>query len=785
MGERLGVFGIRHHGPGSAASLLAALEAFEPARVLIEGPPEANALIPLASAPGMRPPLAILTYPASEPEHARFFPFAEFSPEWCAMRWANERGVAACFIDLPMPKSEKRRGEASETRHDDGDADASERAPAEADEPELDPGCESGSDAPVGQIHRDPLTALAVAAGHSDGEAWWNAIVEQSEHAPAVFDAILDAMAALREASEEGVADRKRASDDERREAFMRQQIRAALSEVEGRVAVVCGAWHAPALESDRSATQDRAVLKGYKKASKVEACWVPWTDPRLAAMSGYEAGVVSPGWYSHLWRMFESDASARSIESVARWQGLVARALRQADIDAATSSVIDATRLAIGLASIRGHAVPGLREMHDASLAALCAGHESRLRVVENRLVVGDRVGVVDDAAPQPPLLADLQRQQRRLRLEPSAEAKDVALDLRTAAGMAKSELFWRLQLIDVEWGYLVDASAGRGTFREIWRLEWTPELSVKLAEAVVWGATIEQASRHAASQKAVQLDSPTELATLVRTCLMASIEDSAQLAIRALQELAVEVGSRLGDLMSATPRLIEVIRYGTAREMPLGPLRRLIDHIIVEVATCLVHVCCGIDDEEATALAKVLRDFDVGVELLDDAVRSEQWQRGLAGLCDHDGAAPRLRGLALRILHDRGAREIETTARLLSLALSPSVPIDEAGQWLEGFLAGSGDVLLHDPALLAAVDEWIVAQSPEVFLEILPMLRRGFCEFDATLRRRMLREVEEGLAAGSREVTADRDDASGAEAFRRAEPLLREILGLPVVDS
>jgi len=48
----LTVFGIRHHGPGSARALAAELAAFVPDVVLIEGPPEADAVVHLAADPG-------------------------------------------------------------------------------------------------------------------------------------------------------------------------------------------------------------------------------------------------------------------------------------------------------------------------------------------------------------------------------------------------------------------------------------------------------------------------------------------------------------------------------------------------------------------------------------------------------------------------------------------------------------------------------------------------------------------------------------------------------------
>src|ERR671919_2574151 len=94
------VLGIRHHGPGSARSVLAELDRVRPDVVLVEGPPEASSLIRLAADPAMRPPVALLVYAPEEPRVATFFPMADFSPEWVALRWALEHGIPARFIDL-------------------------------------------------------------------------------------------------------------------------------------------------------------------------------------------------------------------------------------------------------------------------------------------------------------------------------------------------------------------------------------------------------------------------------------------------------------------------------------------------------------------------------------------------------------------------------------------------------------------------------------------------------------------------------------------------------------
>ncbi len=64
------VLGVRHHGPGSARSVRRALEAIAPDVVLVEGPPDADALIPLLNHAEMVPPVALLVY---RPETAARF----------------------------------------------------------------------------------------------------------------------------------------------------------------------------------------------------------------------------------------------------------------------------------------------------------------------------------------------------------------------------------------------------------------------------------------------------------------------------------------------------------------------------------------------------------------------------------------------------------------------------------------------------------------------------------------------------------------------------------------
>lgn len=188
------LLGVRHHGPGSARAVRAALAAARPAVVLIEGPPEADALVPLAADEDMRPPVALLAHAVDEPGRSAFWPLAEFSPEWVAIRWALEHGVPARFIDLPAThtlawgsEGEEQREEGE--RKDGGEGDGT-------DGPVSDP-------APDADVRVDPLAVLARTGGYDDPERWWEDVVEHRGAGQgdvfAPFEVLEEAMGALRE----------------------------------------------------------------------------------------------------------------------------------------------------------------------------------------------------------------------------------------------------------------------------------------------------------------------------------------------------------------------------------------------------------------------------------------------------------------------------------------------------------------------------------------------------------------------------------------------------------
>src|SRR5215470_2389142 len=476
------VYGIRHHGPGSARSVRAALAGQRPDVVLIEGPPEADELVALAAEEDMRPPVALLGYVPGEPQLAAFWPFAVFSPEWQAIRYALDAGIPVRFCDLPAAHQLALRG-------------------AREDEP---------------RQRSDPVSDLAAAAGYDDPERWWEDVVEHVP-GPAVFDALAEAIAIVR------ADDGDPGSRDAVREAYMRRVLRRTAREGFERIAVVCGAWHVPALRQMPSVASDDRLLRGLPKV-KAAMTWVPWTYGRLSYASGYGAGIRSPGWYDHL---FSSPG-----QPVERWLARAAAVLRADGVPASSAHVIESVRLAAALAALRGRPLAGLEEVTEAAGAVLCEGSDLLVALIQRRLVVGERLGAVPPATPMVPLQRDLTDQQRRLKLRPEVmgpEPRDYDLDLRKPNDLARSRLLYRLALLDVPWGATQQGRTRNiGTFRESWQLTWRPELDLALIEASMWGSTVEAAATQRALSIADSAPALDELTALTERCLLADLGDA-----------------------------------------------------------------------------------------------------------------------------------------------------------------------------------------------------------------------------------------------------------------
>jgi hypothetical protein len=590
--------------------------------------------------------------------------------------------------------------------------------------------------------------------------------------------------------------DGRYAEREARREAYMRQRIRAALKRGRERVAVVCGAWHAPTLRWPLPpAAADVRTLRGMPRRKAI-LTWVPWTHQRLASVTGYGAGVASPGWYHHLW--------VAPDRPIVRWLARVAAVLRTRDLPVSSAHVIEAVRLAETLASLRGRPLAGLTEVTEATRAVLCDGDELAVRYITDHLVVGQALGSVNEGVPTVPLEADLVRTCRTLRVRREAAVRFHDLDLRRPIDQARSQLFHRLRLLGLGW--IVPAESGvqsQGTFRETWESRWEPEYSVAIVEASVWGTTVASAAT-ARVQKIIDEGSLVELTSAVERCLLAELPRALDQLLATLADKAA-LDADVVHLMDALPALARAERYGDVRKTDTRALRKVSEVLVVRICAGLRQAVASLDAENAAAMRRRIDAVNAAIGLLSESAddvddvpdepvearpstssgrrHSEssrrpdprtRWLQTLATMIDRTDVHGLLLGRIVRLLLD--ADELTDVPVRLERALSGGVPAADKAAWVDGFFTDGALLLIHDAELRRLLDEWVNQLDEAQFVDMLPLLRRTFGTFAPAERQAIAERIALGTKDRDRQPPEEVDLELAAPALATVDLILGE---------
>jgi hypothetical protein len=721
--------GIRHHGPGSARNVKEFLEATRPDIVLVEGPPEADAILQWSNDTSLQPPVAILIYEVDNLRHSVFYPFAEFSPEWQAIRYAYEHNVPVRFMDMPVTHVFALRN---------------------AEDPDTVPQEFSG----------DPLSKLAKAAGNSNVDNWWEKMFEHRTNSEQVFEAVSEAMHAVRE-----ITTPDKDPNERLREAWMRKIIRQAQKEMYTEIAVICGAWHVPALTTMPSQKEDNDLLKGLPKV-KVECTWIPWTYERLSFYSGYGAGVKSPGWYDHIWQFPHDDGT--------RWMAKVAQLFRTKEMDTSVAHIIEAVRLAQSLAALREHPRAGLEELNEATLSVLCNGESILMQLIKDELIVGNKIGSVPSDIPKPPLQSDIERLQKKLRLPATADWKDYILDLRKENDLERSILLHRLQLLELPWAEKTDVSS-KGTFKEQWRLQWDPAFIIEIIDKGIYGNTVEAAASAYVKHLATGAASLKVLCELLENAIPAELPQAVASLIRQVSNQSAATGDVI-QLMEVIPPLVSISRYGNVRKTDAALVSDIATGMITRICISLPGACTGIADEAAQILLQLFLQMNNAVNMLQEPDITTQWQQTLHQISTGSNTSPVIAGYSTRLLADYKLFNSEQLVQAFYSAMSAAVSAGTAAAWLEGFLKGSGTLLLIDPDLWRVVNDWVHQLPEEMFIQVLPLLRRTFASFTASERRKLGEKVKQGDSGITTTQTAQH---IADERAAKGIPVIMQLLG------
>ncbi|MEV8452514.1 DUF5682 family protein [Streptomyces sp. NPDC052095] len=756
------LLGVRHHSPALAAVVPALLEEARADVVCVELPADFRPWLEHLADPGTVAPVALAG--AGAGGRLSFYPFADFSPELAAIRWAAGRGVEVVCCDLPLADPGWSAEEPGPAPGPDGTGTAHPDA-TDTSGPGHVPG--SVPEDGAARARHSYAEALAAAGTGRDGDDLWDRAVEVLAPgcAPdAVRRAALGVGWALRaDAAAVPAADLAR-------EERMRQVIAAASADGR-RVAAVIGAFHAPALLAPARAgtgaeagagpdtVRDRPEAGAGKKTTTTPGgpavtSLVPYSFDLLDSRSGYPAGIRDPLWQQAV--LTTAGDPERIREAAGDAVTALCRELRRNGHTAGTGEAAETLRLACDLAALRGLPAPGRGELLEAVTTVLGQGEPlGRGRALARALetvLVGTTRGRITPHAPRSGLGPSVEAELAQLRLpRPDEPApRDLRLDpLRSPLDARREALLQRLLVIGASYGEPLDvAGTGDGTaLGTRWRATWTPSVPARLDLAGVRGVTAAQAAagtlaataRHEAAE-----GGPTP-AQILTGLTAAARCDLPELVDARLHEATAVLphDADLPELLQALD-LLEGLRRGhyPATGHHTRTMAGALTEELLEAAVRSLPGLAGSDSEADAAALVALADRAATRHL------GLRLDRALAELADK--GAPLVQGaaLAVRVLLDLddatglGGR----TAGWIDGATAPDTR-RALTKRLTGLLTAAGPLLQASPDALTPLMDRIDTLTDQDFLDRLPALRGGFDTLPPAARDRLLTTVTDRL--------------------------------------
>ncbi len=721
---------VRHHSPACAFHVNRTIEEIRPAVILVEGPDNADALIPVMVHEETKAPFAIYySYHdqsgriSEEKAHYKcYYPFLDYSPELAALRAGNRLGIQTAFIDLPygdiLAASREGRGllKAEEEKSNYNDDYLLSR--------------------------NEYLLKLCERTGLRSFDEFWEKYFElngMQKESVRWFDNLLVYCGLARENTP-----RESMEEDGclAREAYMAERIREhakRLAGTEGKVLVVTGGFHTPGLKALLAGEEERK--KHDKVPEKDQGVYLmPYSMEAADALNGYASGMPFTGFYQKIWdRTNESETPCE--DAVLDMIVAAGKETRRKEGYLSTYDEICACAMARGLAGLRGKQEPGAYELLDAVLSSFVKGEynlasDTPMRILR-RMMTGNAVGALCRQADVPPIIYDFQEECRRfgLKINSTLETEVILSIFSNPKHRRESMFFNRMLYLNTAFvrkikGPNLQLKKDRNLMREIWKYKWSSQVNAALIEVSVYGATLEEAVISLVKEELKKELGARESALLLTRVFEMGLKDQTEPVFVRVHELLLQdtdfysVAEALKSLM-----MMEELESLYGSRLDFGELiaigcRKLIG---------LLPAMARIKDEDLDSCMNALkllyrvtgRESMAGQErsdyfsVLEKMTRDGEINAGLNG-CVHG------------ILYGSGreaADEIEMVCK--GYLGGTKEQLFSTAQFFRGLFFTARDLVFIGEQFVRMLDGFYGTVSEEEFMELLPKLRMAFAYF------------------------------------------------------
>ncbi len=721
------LYPVRHHSPVCSYHLCKTIALYQPDIILIEGPENANDLIPILTDSRTKLPVAIYYFykdkakliSAEGSDYHCYYPFLYASPEYNAMLQAKQLGIPAQFIDLPYSEilihTEQAKGLRTEQeRHS------------------------YASDAYLAKSRF--FARICEKTGLRNFEEFWEKQFEIGgiQRDTATFVRQMYTYCML---TRQGTPQAELEADGcLAREQHMAYRIQTAMQTYR-KVLVVTGGFHSYGLYQQLQG----GTVKPFRLhtfASDVQDCYpIAYSYEAADALSGYASGMQHPQFYDRVYRDLCDGVNPSTVYRTQTLDLLVktAKAAAKQDLPISTADVMAAYLMMQGLAALRGAVDCGMYELYDGVLAAMVKGEKTKASSIPlellGKLATGDAIGFIGDRTHTPPLIADFEQQCERLRLKArSVVPQKAELSLfQKESGMAASRLFHQMAYLGTGFakrlkGPDLHQNKDRSRIREIWEYRRTPQVDAALIDHTTHGVTIAEACRTMASQT-LRRERRCEVAAQTAVdCFLMGIAFTPQ-DIAVMEEILVQdgdffsigTGLRYFDMLESLQTLYDFADASVMRyiEQCFGKL------------IALLPTMAALSEEQAgdcIAICRLL--YGVTGRLLPD--RQVELVQALQTLTEREQKEPSLYGAAMGLLYAMDNAYRPKVEAAMQGFLRGSLAVQKRGaRFLQGLFITASDLALQDEAFLTMTNTLMVGMEYADFLEILPFLRLAFSRF------------------------------------------------------
>lgn len=738
MNQGVLFFPVRHHSPACSYHLMRIISEYKPDCILVEGPENANDLIPLLTDPKAKPPMAFYYYykdkqkliSEEEEDFKCYYPFLSCSPEYNALMEARRLLIHSSFIDLPYGEilintSENRglrMGEDKSSYNDD-----------------------------YYLFRGDFFERLCEKTGLRSFDEFWekyfeiNGIYESSEDFVAkvmTYCHIIRQSTPLQEMREDGCL---------AREQYMAANIKKAKKKY-SRILVVTGGFHTPGLYDllqEKGQEKDMKPIKVHAFSKDIQNAYVMAYSLEAAdALNGYGSGMQGPGFYDKVWqRLKERQNSTEKAPLKDLYRDVAIDMLLKA-ANAATkhhcpvtmADISSAVNVFDGLANLRDKREPGLYELYDSVQSCFIKGElnastDEPLKQLKI-LVTGDEVGSLGDNKILPPIVLDFYERCKSLGIKyESILPVDIELEIfKKKKHLETSRFFCSLEFLDLGFAHRIKGAdiinnRDRSRTRESWRYRWTSSLMAGLYDHSIEGTTILEAAKSIAYKRVMKERSCSQGAKLYVQCFLMGL-DMGESFDAHLKEIINEDSDffSLGKGIYYFSMLLELRELYSCEGYDTSEYMKNSYHKLIIMLPSMASI--GEDrEQEAMDICKTLSSIATEPVLIEER---KLLTEAFESLLKKEKKNPALQGTVLGLLYGSNKKYKKAIDSALEGYLKGTLEIRKQGaKFLHGLFFAARDIALTGEDFITMTDKLISEMDMESFMEVLPELRLAFGYF------------------------------------------------------